>query len=334
MRGTIEPTSRYSPGEWSSPPIGPSPSMVGTPSPAVVFASDAPPVAASCSGKPSAAARSTACPTSRPDRSSFSIGQWRPSSAVVTVMSGTTRGSASVRIAFSTSTSASRVTARTSTSSSHSAATTLGRVPPRMTPTLTVSAWRSVTTRAASRIALRPFSGSTPACAARPCTVIRSPRLPFREETMSPLARAHSSTRHASASDERRRMCGVEAGEPISSSGFATKTSRASGRPVVARRAAMAYRPASRPLFMSVTPGPVAMPSRILNGRSAAVPGSKTVSMWPMHRSVGPAGSSPARSAITVSPRPRSFGCVVTVAPRARRRSAVHRPISSTPAFV
>ena len=33
---------------------------------------------------------------------------------------------------------------------------------------------------------------------------------------------------------------------------------------------------------MSVTPGPVAMPSSIVNGRSAAVPGSNTVSMWPM----------------------------------------------------
>ena len=85
---------------------------------------------------------------------------------------------------------------------------------------------------------------------------------------------------------------------------------------------------------MSVTPGPVAMPSAIANGRAAAVPGSNTVSMWPMHSSVGPSGSLPSISAITVSPRPSSLGCVVTVAPRVRRRSPVQRPTSSTPAFV
>ena len=39
---------------------------------------------------------------------------------------------------------------------------------------------------------------------------------------------------------------------------------------------------------MSVTPGPWAMPSSIRNGRSAAVPGSNTVSMWPMSRTRGP----------------------------------------------
>ena len=57
------------------PPMGPSPSIVGTPMPAVVFASDAPPVTASRSSKPSSSARLTARSTSRPDRSSFSIGQ-------------------------------------------------------------------------------------------------------------------------------------------------------------------------------------------------------------------------------------------------------------------
>ena len=49
---------------------------------------------------------------------------------------------------------------------------------------------------------------------------------------------------------------------------------------------------------MSVTPGPVAMPSLMAKGRSAAVPGSNTVSMWPMHSSVTPSGSVPGMSAI------------------------------------
>ena len=82
----------------------------------------------------------------------------------------------SARISASAASSASRLVARTSTSSVQRSATTFGRVPPAMTPTLTVtpgqrplSAWRSSTIRAASRIALRPFSGSTPAWAARPC---------------------------------------------------------------------------------------------------------------------------------------------------------------------
>ena len=108
-------------------------------------------------------------------------------------------------MAASASTRASRVTARTSTSSEHRSGTTLGRVPPAMTPTLIVtpgqrplSAWSSVTIRAASRIALRPFSGSMPAWAARPMTVMARPRLPLRDETMSPFARAHSRTRQAS----------------------------------------------------------------------------------------------------------------------------------------
>ena len=54
VRGTIESTSRYSSGEWSIPPIGPRPSIVGTPMPEVVFASEAPPVATSSRLEPEA----------------------------------------------------------------------------------------------------------------------------------------------------------------------------------------------------------------------------------------------------------------------------------------
>ncbi len=75
-------------------------------------------------------------------------------------------------------------------------------------------------------------------------------------------------------------MCGVEVGEPISSSGLAMKTSRSNGIPPRSVMIALsAYRPASRPDFMSVTPGPWAIPSSMWNGRSATVPGSNTVSM-------------------------------------------------------
>ena len=57
---------------------------------------------------------------------------------------------------------------------------------------------------------------------------------------------------------------------------------------------------------MSVTPGPWAIPSAsIVNGRSAAVPGSKTVSMWPISKVRGPSDvpRGPSHVPITVAPR-------------------------------
>ena len=73
----------------------------------------------------------------------------------------------------------------------------------RSTPTLTVtpgqrplSACRSVTIRAASRIALRPFSGSTPACAARPVDV--------QPDVDDPLARRHDVAVGAGALEDER----------------------------------------------------------------------------------------------------------------------------------
>ena len=90
----------------------------------------------------------------------------------------------------------------------------------------------------AARIALRPFSGSTPAWAARPVTVMRRSQYPCgarrcRRSPSRTRGRAQRPTRAASA-----RMSGVETGEPSSSSGFATKTSRpsASGATAPARR--------------------------------------------------------------------------------------------------
>ncbi len=125
--------------------------------------------------------------------------------------------------------------ARRSTSSRQVSATTLGRVPPAMTPTLQVTvghcpfrAWSDSTSRAAARIALRPFSGSIPAWAARPLTVTASSAMPFRALTMSPLARAHSRTRAAWWSAASDRMTGPEKGEPISSSGLATNVTAGS----------------------------------------------------------------------------------------------------------
>jgi hypothetical protein len=86
---------------------------------------------------------------------------------------------------------------------------------------------------------------------------------------------------------------------------------------------------------MSVTPGPYARPPSTRNGRSAAVPGSKTVSMCPMSRIAGPAASEPGRRPITVEPsRPAGSGWIVTSAPTSPRNPATNRPTSSTPSGV
>ena len=86
---------------------------------------------------------------------------------------------------------------------------------------------------------------------------------------------------------------------------------------------------------MSVTPGPWAIPSAsIANGRSAAVPGSNTVSMWPMRSSRGAPGvpRSPSQVPMTVPPnRPDGSGRRSTRAPLSARNPATNEPTSSTP---
>ena len=66
------------------------------PIPAVEFASDAPPVEVSLTSNPSRLASATAWSTSRPDRSSFSIGHQRAMSVISAVVSGTARAVSSV----------------------------------------------------------------------------------------------------------------------------------------------------------------------------------------------------------------------------------------------
>ena len=78
---------------------------------------------------------------------------------------------------------------------------------------------------------------------------------------------------------------------------------------------------------MSVTPGPWAIPSSMRNGRSAAVPGSNTVSMWPMSSDARPAGRCRGTSPTTVSPkRPAGSGRTSTSAPSSRRKPAGPAP--------
>ena len=73
---------------------------------------------------------------------------------------------------------------------------------------------------------------------------------------------------------------------------------------------------------MSVTPGPWAMPSSMRNGRSAAVPGSKTVSMWPMSSDARRRRPCRGTSPTTVSPkRPVGSGRTSTSAPELRQEA-------------
>ena len=207
--------------------MGPRPSIVGTPAPAVVLPSEAPPVAASRRLNPSSAASRAACSTSRPEASVRSMGQCRDSSSTRPLTSGMVERSAMAVMAASRASRSARWTARTSISRVVRSGTMFGRVPPLMAPTLTVapgtrpsSSCRATTLWAASSTALRPFSGSTPAWAARPWMSMRTCMLPLRADTMSPFSRAASSTRAMSADAACSSISGVLTGEPISSSGL------------------------------------------------------------------------------------------------------------------
>ena len=122
---------------------------------------------------------SIASPARRAPPSFFSIGRCQPLPSATTVTSGTVVCVHRRWISASASSSVASEGERSSTCNSASAATTFVRVPPRTTPTFTVTpgqrpfnACSAMTWWAASSTALRPLSGSTPACAARPVIVI------------------------------------------------------------------------------------------------------------------------------------------------------------------
>ena len=129
-RGTTLERSSHSAGAWSSPPTGPSPSIVGVPAADVVLASEAPPVAASRSSNPSSPATATAMSTRRAAPSFFSIGRCQPFPTTWVVTSGTTCSAQIRSISASAASSVSSSGERRSTWSSHRSATTFVRVPP------------------------------------------------------------------------------------------------------------------------------------------------------------------------------------------------------------
>src|SRR6266516_933057 len=175
IRGTTLSRSSHSSRPCAAPPTGPSPSRVGQPAALVVFPSEAPPVAASDNANPSSFATDTASSTKRRDASVFSIGGCHPSGWTEIVTPSVRGWAHTASMARFASWSVASSGARRSTASTASSAPSFDLVPPRRTPTLHVTPghrpWMpaiSIALCAASMTALRPSSGSTPACAARP----------------------------------------------------------------------------------------------------------------------------------------------------------------------
>ena len=154
--------------------------------------------------------------------------------------------------------------ALTSTCMTARSATTLVRLPPRSTPTLQVTpgqrpfrAWRATVLWAASRTALTPSAGRTPAWEALPATSTVKAEMPLRAETRAPLTRAASSPTATSCSPARASISGRLNGEPISSSGEQTRVMAAkSSKPARSHRTSTASNPHTTPALSSVTPGP------------------------------------------------------------------------------
>ena len=274
----------------------------GRPCPAVVFASDAPPVAASFTSKPSRSATAFACSTSRPDRSSFSIGRHAPLARHVDGRVGDLgRGRELADRRLGRVEARRRSTDRTSTSSSQRSATTFGRVPPCDHADVDGHARPAAVERVqvahdARRLEDRAAALLGLDAGVRRAAVDRDPRVERCPCATTRCRRWRGRTRGRGTRRRPRPPPGcaaVDVGEPISSSGLAMNVRRSNGSPPSSPTIALsAYSPASSPDFMSVTPGPYAMPSSMRNGRSAAVPGSNTVSMWPISRTRGAAGPS------------------------------------------
>ena len=267
---------------WAPSPTQPSPSRVAVWR-LVVFPSEPPPAMVSSSSKPSSS------PTRRAVRQSWRFRGVRSRGAtrippLTSTMTPGVEGSMA-RTFRSSSSPSSTVTTRTSTLARASAAMTLGRVPPSMRPTLTVtpregslSRLRIWITWESSTMALAPASGSSPACAARPRTVISKRPTPFRAVLISPEGPRISarSTRFAS-----RRTWRTESGLPTSSSAFTKTTGVTSGSSPSARKVRRAKTICVRPPFMSSVPGPCRRSLSTRTGIRSSVPRGQTVSLWP-----------------------------------------------------
>ena len=328
------------PGAWSLPPTGPRPSRVGTPMPGRRVGVRRAAGRGVVHAEPEALGDGLGV-LDEPGRPlDFSIGRHENSVDSSIVVPGTSvvrRELADRR--HRPRRGRRRSTDRDSTSSSQRSGTTLGRVPPRIVPTLNVTpgqrplracSSRTIAGRLEDRV--RPFSGSTPGVRGAavdrraggrrcPCGTTRCRR--WRGRTRGRARRRRPRPPPGCA--------GVDVGEPTSSSGLAMNVSRSNGTrsPIAPQRVQPGEQPGLH--VGHARTGGDAVPS-MRNGRSAAVPGSNTVSMWPISSDPRPAGP-PSNVPTTVSPsRPSGSGRYSTGRPSSRRNAPVQRPTSSTPA--
>src|SRR5574341_69464 len=188
--------------------------------------------------------------------------------------------------------------------SSAASGTTFAPLPARARVAVSVVPWagaasvsRNDTKRVSSTSAEAPFSGSRPACAARPRKRTWNKPQPLRATLAAP-SRDGSSTSTRRWRRATRSVSSREACEPSSSSGTSSSdTGNASGSRAIAASTAI---PTAIPAFMSKTPGPHARPASRCHGSSSRVPVGQTVSRCP---SSSVPFSRSASAASTASPR-------------------------------
>lgn len=240
----------------SPSPTEPSPSSVAV-NRLVKFPSDPPPTLAASSGMPRRRPISWARRKSARLRAVGSIGDLPKAPSTRIRASGST--GCSERMAASTSTADASVGTRTSTSAIASGAITFAHKPPSIVPTFTVIpragslSWKSRWIWwDSSRMADRPSSGATQACAARPVTVTRKCPTPLRAVLSFPAGpKPGSSTNARAALRVSLRSWRSESRLPISSSLATCTTGVSSGSSPNASRARSANTICASPPFMS-----------------------------------------------------------------------------------
>jgi argininosuccinate synthase len=120
---------------------------------------------------------------------------------------------------------------------------------------------------ATSTSALTPFSGSSPACAARPCTTTSNVPQPLRPVFSAPPSADGSSTSTAPHARARSSISSRDASEPTSSSALNSNST-----PDRSSSSASPWSACTMPASMSNTPGPVTRPSATVNGTRGECP--------------------------------------------------------------
>ncbi len=139
--------------------------------------------------------------------------------------------------------------------------------------------WREI-----SSIALIPFSGSIPACAAFPIAFSVNRPMPFRAVFKTPLGSEGSST---STAVHWLASASIRARDELLPTSSSLVRRTVTGRLKLPRtffRASTAIHISKMPAFISNTPGPSARPPSILNGLFSISPVGQTVSVCPNKR--------------------------------------------------